>query len=83
MDQEELAEKLDLTDVQVGLLKSAAVRNLHSYARQIYDFADEEIDSLPHDREDIDTVLDLFNFQIEWGEDGVLFGPTRDVLKDF
>lgn len=70
MDQEELTAKLGLTKVQFNLFKSVVVNALFTYAQQIYDFEDEE---LPHDKEDVNAILELFDYRVEFGEDGVMY----------
>jgi len=66
MDQEKIRKELGLTKVQYDLFKSVVVNSLFTYAQQIYDFEDDE---LPHDKEDVNAILELFDYRVEWGED--------------
>ncbi len=74
MDQEKIREELGLTKVQFDLFKSIAVNGLFTYAQQIYDFEDDE---LPHAKEDVNAILELFNYRVEFNDDGVMYDLTK------
>lgn len=74
MGQEKIRKKLGLTKVQFDLFRNIAVNGLFTYAQQIYDFEDEE---LPHAKEDVNAILELFNFRVEFEEDGVMYDLTE------